>query len=298
MLCGSSPSILIHPGLPSVPLSLHQEYCEDCEGEKKVVRRDPALADNAQLPAAFSTLVGDMVYTALRDGFEVGDLARLLRASACVWSAGTAVLLCCCAAVLLCCCAAVLLCYDHSCSCSQRQAAADLAMGCMLDNAGRRWRPLCVIMDPQHVHTGARHHLATPYTSMDAIALTSCPPDHRPQGEVFGAPAPCSPGAPLTEVAQQLQQLLAIMTDKGYALKCEVAEVQPDSPGSSSGSLVVRTQGPATMWGLLALSYRRAAVANAFDAMVAGAFLRASGRQCSYSIELTDVGVEHTWLVA
>lgn len=118
------------------------------------------------------------------------------------------------------------------------------------------------------------------------------------QEEVFGAPPPCSPGAPLTEVAQQLQQLLTIMVDKGYALKCEVAEVEPEEPGSSRGSLVVRTQGPATMWGLSALSYRRAAVANAFDAMVTGAFLRASGRQASYSIELTDVGVEHTWQVA
>lgn len=48
-----------------------QEYCEDCEDEKKVVRRDPAMADNALLPAAFGRVVGDMVYAGLRDGFEV-----------------------------------------------------------------------------------------------------------------------------------------------------------------------------------------------------------------------------------
>jgi hypothetical protein len=60
----------------------------------------------------------------------------------------------------------------------------------------------------------------------------------------------------------------------------------------------VRTQGAATQWGLLALSYRRAAVANAFDAMVVGALLRASGKSASYRLELTDVGLEHTWEVA
>jgi hypothetical protein len=49
-----------------------QEYCEDCPDEKKVVRRDPAMADNSLLPAAFFQRTGDLVYSGLKDGFEVG----------------------------------------------------------------------------------------------------------------------------------------------------------------------------------------------------------------------------------
>lgn len=36
----------------------------------KTVRRDPALKDNASLPAAFKQLAGRKIYTGLVDGFE------------------------------------------------------------------------------------------------------------------------------------------------------------------------------------------------------------------------------------
>ena len=40
------------------------------EGDARVVRRSPDLADNALLPEAYGRLVGDKIFTRLRDGFE------------------------------------------------------------------------------------------------------------------------------------------------------------------------------------------------------------------------------------
>jgi hypothetical protein len=40
------------------------------EGEARVVRRSPELGDNALLPDAYGRLVGDKIFTRLRDGFE------------------------------------------------------------------------------------------------------------------------------------------------------------------------------------------------------------------------------------
>ncbi|KAL6764498.1 hypothetical protein V8C86DRAFT_2471112 [Haematococcus lacustris] len=49
-----------------------KEFCEECEGQRQVVRRDSALADNSLLPARFEERVGDALYSGLRDGFRVG----------------------------------------------------------------------------------------------------------------------------------------------------------------------------------------------------------------------------------
>lgn len=48
-----------------------QEFCEECPGESRLVTRDPALQDNAALPAAFQRKAGDLLYTGLRDGLVV-----------------------------------------------------------------------------------------------------------------------------------------------------------------------------------------------------------------------------------
>jgi hypothetical protein len=52
-----------------------QEYCEECEGEalekpNRVVRRDPALADNKQLPRRLQLQVGRTIYQKLLEGFR------------------------------------------------------------------------------------------------------------------------------------------------------------------------------------------------------------------------------------
>ena len=53
-----------------------QEFCEDCPGESRLVTRDPALQDNAALPAAFQRRAGDLLYAGLRDGLLVDGQVR------------------------------------------------------------------------------------------------------------------------------------------------------------------------------------------------------------------------------
>lgn len=96
-----------------------------------------------------------------------------------------------------------------------------------------------------------------------------------------------------------MQQLLAIMVDKGYALKAEVSDVRPGSrsDSSSSGSFTVSVVGSCNLWGMNALSARQSLVVNAFDVMVTDAYLRASGRQGRYALQLTDSGLQESWVM-
>ena len=57
-----------------------QEFCENCEGEAldrpfRLVRRDPALADNKRLPKRLQLEVGRTVYAKLREGFRGSEYA-------------------------------------------------------------------------------------------------------------------------------------------------------------------------------------------------------------------------------
>jgi len=162
-----------------------KEFCEECEGQQRVVRRDPAYADNALLPARFNDLVGDAIYTGLRYGFR---------------------------------------------------------------------------------------------------------------GQQFGAPGPAPPGSGLAAVCAGVQELLDVMVGQGYALKASVLDVAP-GPGRS-GSFRVRLEGPANLWGLASLSFRRSPVVNTYDAMLTRAYLRASGwGVTSFAYTYTDTAVEEEWVV-
>ncbi len=48
-----------------------QEFCEDCEGQKKFIQRSTELQSNAELPAAFERATGDQIYNGLLSGFRV-----------------------------------------------------------------------------------------------------------------------------------------------------------------------------------------------------------------------------------
>lgn len=57
-----------------------QEFCENCEGEAlerpfRLVRRDPALADNKRLPRRLQLEVGRTVYAKMREGFRGSEYA-------------------------------------------------------------------------------------------------------------------------------------------------------------------------------------------------------------------------------
>ncbi|WIA29070.1 hypothetical protein OEZ86_011581 [Tetradesmus obliquus] len=117
------------------------------------------------------------------------------------------------------------------------------------------------------------------------------------RGEDFGGPPPAPAGASIQQLAAGVQQLLSIMVDKGYALRAEVADVASSS-SSSGGSFSVSIQGSCNLWGINALAARQSLVVNVHDAMVIDAYLRASGRQATYELQLTEAGLEEAWVVA
>lgn len=167
-----------------------KEFCDDCPDQSLLVRRDPSLSDNAQLPARMALLVGDKLYDGLRYGFR---------------------------------------------------------------------------------------------------------------GEQFGAPEPLSPSSSVQEVTQAVQQLLDILVSRGYALKAQVTPTQPEEAAlqvaKEECSFRVSILGPANLWGLQALSYRRSPLLNSYDSLLIEAYLRASGFQSQHESSLQQVGVEQRWSV-
>lgn len=117
------------------------------------------------------------------------------------------------------------------------------------------------------------------------------------QEEVFDAPEPCGRGASLAAVTAALQRILDIMSDKGFAIKAAVKDVEAEA-GGASGAFTVSLTGAANQWALQALAARRLPLLNAYDAMVVSAYLRASGWSGRHEVEVTPGGCETRWTVA
>eukprot|EP00198_Chlamydomonas_reinhardtii_P010335 XP_001699672.1 predicted protein [Chlamydomonas reinhardtii] len=110
----------------------------------------------------------------------------------------------------------------------------------------------------------------------------------------FGAPQPLPASASFTQVTADIQALLDVCVKNGYALKAEVSDVD-----EAARSFKVKILGPANLWGLTSLNYRRAVVTNCYDAMLIDAFLRASGRPgARYELSTNSSGIEETWVLA
>ncbi|MEW5298480.1 MAG: hypothetical protein WDW36_001598 [Sanguina aurantia] len=110
------------------------------------------------------------------------------------------------------------------------------------------------------------------------------------RGEEFGGPAPLPAGAPVSEFITNVTLLLDIMVSRGYALKGKLSYSE-DKPLSFQ----VKVQGAATLWGLAALNYRHALVANTYDAMVISAYARACGRTAEVDIDISDTVISENW---
>ena len=52
-------------------LLMRQEFCEECEGQRRTVVRPAELADNAALPERLQRAAGDRMYSGLLQGFRV-----------------------------------------------------------------------------------------------------------------------------------------------------------------------------------------------------------------------------------
>ena len=113
------------------------------------------------------------------------------------------------------------------------------------------------------------------------------------RGEEFGGPAAAPRGASKGEILAGVRKILDIMVDRGYAIKASVVDVP--GIGDAFGGFKVSIRGPANLWGLSALGARAALVANAFDVMAVAAWLRASGIEAEYELDLTETGVEEEW---
>jgi hypothetical protein len=48
-----------------------QEFCEECEGQYRVVKRDTGRLHDAELPGLLRQRTGELIYVGLRDGFRV-----------------------------------------------------------------------------------------------------------------------------------------------------------------------------------------------------------------------------------
>eukprot|EP00955_Chlamydomonas_euryale_P114004 366245-Chlamydomonas_euryale.AAC.39 len=114
------------------------------------------------------------------------------------------------------------------------------------------------------------------------------------QDEVFGAPPPLPADASDASLIKSVSDIVGIMVNRGYALK---GSVEPLPPGEGNG-FTVTLQGPANLWGVSSLSFRRSPVVNNFDQMVVDAYLRACGRAATVESSYGDRDVQHTWLLA
>ncbi|GLC41889.1 hypothetical protein PLESTB_001043800 [Pleodorina starrii] len=108
----------------------------------------------------------------------------------------------------------------------------------------------------------------------------------------FGGPPPLPAGASLAALTTAVQNLLDVMVNNGYALKAEVYDVD-----DAEQSFKVKITGPANLWGLTNLNFRRSLVLNAYDCMAVDALLRASGRSASFELSTSPSGVDVQWVL-
>jgi len=116
------------------------------------------------------------------------------------------------------------------------------------------------------------------------------------EGLEFGAPKPLGLRHTFAELVGAVEALVKVFVENGYAIKGEVTGVQADAT-RGRGRFSVRMQAPCTLWGLQRLGSQKAPLVNALDAMTVQAFLRASGREASYTLQVNDSSVESQWIV-
>ncbi|KAL3147223.1 hypothetical protein ABBQ32_002719 [Trebouxia sp. C0010 RCD-2024] len=110
-----------------------------------------------------------------------------------------------------------------------------------------------------------------------------------------GTPAPLTPSQ-AAQVPLQVQKLLDVFVDRGFAIKAQVtADTTAAGKSSGGGSFSVRLEGPANLWGVGALQSRQAMMVDAVDAMTVQAYLRASGFTSEYSLQRSSTAIEQRW---
>eukprot|EP01025_Chloroclados_australasicus_P065062 TRINITY_DN8802_c0_g1_i4.p1 TRINITY_DN8802_c0_g1~~TRINITY_DN8802_c0_g1_i4.p1 ORF type:complete len:367 (-),score=26.50 TRINITY_DN8802_c0_g1_i4:253-1248(-) len=119
------------------------------------------------------------------------------------------------------------------------------------------------------------------------------------RGEQFGAPAPVKatdPNFSAKLLQQNLQRLLDIMVQKGYAINANLSNFDYSQEQESS-TFNVYVKAPANLWGLQNLQFRRSPIYNVYDAMVLDGYLRQCGFISNYNFKLTDTGISERWQI-
>jgi hypothetical protein len=111
-------------------------------------------------------------------------------------------------------------------------------------------------------------------------------------------PVPEVPAAPasISNLAACAQKLLDIFVSNGFAISAQVGNVMSTKAGG--GSWTVRVEGPANLWGVATLQFRRALVADAFDALAVVAFLDSAGYNASFEISTDSTSLQQAWTIS
>jgi hypothetical protein len=112
------------------------------------------------------------------------------------------------------------------------------------------------------------------------------------RGQHFSGPAPLPVGASFAALVDGARELLAVFVDNGYAISARVEGIKSRGSG---GAFSIRLQGPATLWALQALTSRRSAVHNCYEAMALEAFFRASRREAKYTVSWSPSEIVTHW---
>eukprot|EP00892_Ulva_mutabilis_P004717 jgi/Ulvmu1/2617/UM014_0068.1 len=115
------------------------------------------------------------------------------------------------------------------------------------------------------------------------------------RGETFGCPAPLPGTASMQELADAVQQLLAVFVKNGFAIRARVENVQARSGGGGLWTVVV--EGGANLWGLQTLQFRNALVTDAFDAFAILAYLEECGFRGKFEIDADGSLAEQSWSI-
>lgn len=113
--------------------------------------------------------------------------------------------------------------------------------------------------------------------------------------EAYNAPPLPSRTATLVELAGSVQQILDIFVKNGFAIRANVGSVVESKGGGGSWKITV--VGPANLWGVQTLQFRRAPISDTFDGLAVLALLDAAGFEGAFEVEADSTSLEQSWTV-
>lgn len=114
---------------------------------------------------------------------------------------------------------------------------------------------------------------------------------HGFRGVDFGGPSPCAANASFELLLSNIEIILALFKQRGFALNIKLEDVDP-----AAMTFTIKTEGPAHLWALQSLSSRGLnAILPDYVALCISAFLKESNRRGEYTLEWTTTSVTEHW---